>query len=147
MPSPAIGNISARQIRCRITDKILQDLQQMSDTLLSGEESGLANIWEEICVQIRGEHSVVWDVYDFTVRTLVASYVEELSDCEREAIWRQTENGMEWEFDKDPAGEPAPVNEADLVNDLAESVYFRADGFSNTTIEAFLRPATDDADK
>jgi hypothetical protein len=118
----------------------------MSETL-SGEDSGLANIWEEICVQVRGEQSLVWDVYDFTVRALIASSVQELPDSEREAIWRQTENGMEWQFDEDPAGEPAPVNEVDLVNDLAEFVYFHADEFSNTRIEAFLRRVTDSADE
>jgi hypothetical protein len=125
-----------------VADQVVAHLQEMTDHLPSGE-SGLANIWEEICVQVQYEQSVVWDeVYDYTVRLVVGTFVDELADEQREAIWRQTERGMEWELDEEPEGEQAPVMDVDVVNYVTETyVYARADQYSNPRVEQYLRRA------
>ena len=44
----------------RIARKAIHDLQQMTVTM-SGDDSGLKNTWDEICVQIQQEESFFWD--------------------------------------------------------------------------------------
>jgi hypothetical protein len=49
----------------RITSRAIRGLQRMPSGI-SGEESGLANVWNEICVQVQHEHSFAWNAYDQT---------------------------------------------------------------------------------
>jgi hypothetical protein len=60
----------ANQASRRIARKVTAVLQRMKDTL-SGDDSGLETTWDEICVQVQYEESVLWDIYDTTVRDLV----------------------------------------------------------------------------
>jgi len=42
----------------RIVRRVIQFLQQMTEGRLSGDDSGLRNVWDEVCVQVRGQESV-----------------------------------------------------------------------------------------
>lgn len=58
----------------QISDKIIMEaidaLQKMdSDEMLSGN-SGLKNVWEEVCVQVQDEQSFFWDTYVETIESL-----------------------------------------------------------------------------
>jgi hypothetical protein len=55
-------------------------LRELVDGLQSGVDSGLTNTWEEICVQVQGEQSVLWDAYDVTVRQIVSMEVTALPE-------------------------------------------------------------------
>lgn len=48
-----------------IVKEVISDLISLNDKnmLLSGDDSGLENIWEEICAQVQFEYSIYWDVY------------------------------------------------------------------------------------
>jgi hypothetical protein len=70
----------------RIARKTIADLKRMKGTL-SGDDSELKTTWDEICVQVQDEHSVAWDAYEKTVRSVVHVYAGELVPYEREAIW------------------------------------------------------------
>jgi hypothetical protein len=120
--------------------RVIRDLQRITDHL-SGQDGPLKNIWDEICVQLQWEHSVVWEeVYEPTVRALVEAAVEELSAEEREALWLQTDDGIEWE----PSNwkDMAPVDDSAISDWLiSEQIYPCANSWSNARIRRFLENA------
>jgi hypothetical protein len=92
----------------RITRKAIADLEQLKDTL-SGDDSGLQTAWDEICVQVQGQESFYWDIYDESVRSIVAGCIPKLAKYEREAIWLQTDAGNDWDFEEPEEREPYPI--------------------------------------
>jgi hypothetical protein len=129
----------AEQVCQRMTHKVILSLQTMKGGLLSGDNSGLTNAWEEICVQVQYKESYSWDVYDLTVRQLVSGEVTKLLSHEREAIWLQTPAGEDWDAEDEGAREGYPVNEEDIVEYLKDKyVYQTAGDWSNKRIRKFL---------
>ena len=108
--------------------------------LLFGEETGLINLWEEICAQRQGEESVAWDVYEQTVDALIEAHLEDLSESARRVIWLSTDKGLNRQYgDEFEEGVEPPVSERDIVENIAEHyVYSRAAHFSNNRIDTFL---------
>jgi hypothetical protein len=122
----------------RIARQVISALCQMKHTL-SGDGSGLKTTWDEICVQLQYEESFNWDVYDYTVRSLVEGYVLELSKHEREAIWLQTDQGEDWDGDEPEQRDPYPVFNDDIIYYVTHKyVYAEAGRWSNTRIRAFI---------
>jgi hypothetical protein len=128
----------AQQICEDITLKVVADLQEITD-LGFGDETGLANVWEEICVQRQSEESAAWYAYDETVRVLVEAHLENLAALDRDAIWLETEQGFDWQLQDDVEEVDPPLSIRDIVDYIAANhVYPRADDFSNDRITAFL---------
>jgi hypothetical protein len=122
----------------RVARKTIADLKRMKDTL-SGDDSELKTTWDEICVQVQDEHSVSWDAYEKTIRSLVSTYAGELVPYEREAIWLQTKSGIAWDADDLESREDSPVFDDEIIDYITnEYVYVEADRFSNSRIRAFL---------
>jgi hypothetical protein len=105
----------AEQVCQQITRKVISSLQALKNGLLSGDDSGLTNAWEEICVQVQGEESFSWEGFDLTVRQTVSAEVTELLPHEREAIWLQTPAGEDWDADNEESREEYPVTEDEIV--------------------------------
>jgi hypothetical protein len=82
----------------RLTSRVITALQRMTEGKQSGEDSGLENIWDEICVQVQCEEFLSWDSYVETVRAMIGGDVEALSLHEREALWLQTQKGIDWAY-------------------------------------------------
>lgn len=134
----AIVRAVAEQAARRITHKVISVLQKMTDTL-SGDDSGLKTTWDEICVQVQFEASFSWDAYDETVRGIVERYVVKLPKNEREAIWLQTDAGMDWDYEEPSDREANPVCDNDIVDYLtSDYVYTEAGNWSNARIRAFI---------
>jgi len=55
--------------------KYLMELKE--DVLLSGDDSGLKTLWEEICVQVQGEESFFWNSYEETIHNLTEKAFDE----------------------------------------------------------------------
>ena len=129
----------AEQVCRRLTRRLIATLQKMNNGLLSGEDSGLKNTWDEICTQIQFEESFSWDVYDETVRGLAASDVEKLLPHEREAIWLQTNAADDWDCEDESERPPYPVSNDDIVDYLVhEYIYSEAGNWSNQRIRVYL---------
>lgn len=121
--------------------RTIRALQSMTnpDGLLSGEDSGLANTWDEICVQLQGEDSYFWDTYEEVVRTFVEGFVDELPANEREAVWLQTPEGGDWDSEGAGEREPSPVVDDDIVNYILNDYVLRAgNDWSNSRIRSYL---------
>src|SRR6187200_1466408 len=55
-----------------ISTKVIDQLMLLKNGfLLSGDDSGLKNTWEEICIQVQGEESIHWDVYSDAIRNFI----------------------------------------------------------------------------
>ena len=131
----------AESVCQHISRKTILALQSMTDAnmLLSGDDSGLINVWEEICVQLQHEESFSWDAYEETIRTFVDSYVDELSNHEREAVWLQTPEGEDWDSELNEEQKPCPVFKGDITNYIVDKyVLSKGNDWSNSRIRAYL---------
>lgn len=89
-----IAWIAKRECR-RIAGKALRDLQRTTKGMQSGDDSGLANLWDEVCVQVQGEESAMWEIYLDTMSRMIEKQVDTLIVELRKAIWLQTDNGFD----------------------------------------------------
>jgi len=102
----------------QVATAVIKVLRADKESRLSGDDSGLQNVWDEICVQIRGESSIYWDDYLDTAKRIIKAEVSNLDKSEIEAIWLQTDNGEDW--DRDNQSE----EEANIVNNGASEFPF-----------------------
>ena len=130
----------ANEVCRRITRKLIGKLQTFDgDALQSGDDSGLQNTWDEICVQMQFEQSIYWDAYEQTVWQLAVFQVENLPTHERESIWLQTPQGDDWDCQDESEREPYPVHNPDIVQYLiSEFLYSEAGRWSNQRIRDYL---------
>jgi hypothetical protein len=140
-----------------ITTEIIAELKSYTATM-SGDDSGLKNIWEELCVQVQGEESFYWEAYQETVRTSVLGRLEALGYHDLASLWLQTDNGCDWDVENDEADTPlsqrltaAPCVPYDL-NDIAtylvsEYVLRFAENYTNKNIEAYLNGGLHEEEK
>src|SRR5262249_43250020 len=106
---------------------------------LSGDDSCLRTIWDEICVQVQGERSIFWDAYEHTVEGLVAGYVDQLPSFELDAAWLQTDAGDAWDCQDEERRDAYPVSRADVVAYVVrEYVWDEAGRWSNPQVKQYL---------
>ncbi len=96
--SEKITNQLATTISERISHKVELSLKGMKDGLQSSEDSGLENLWEEVCVQLQAELSIFWDIYEQDVIIHIKRHIEKLEHYEKTALWLQTDSGGDWEI-------------------------------------------------
>jgi hypothetical protein len=84
----------------KIARKTIRSLQSLKgDNLLSGDDSELANTWDEFCVQVQEGESFFWDAYVITIKQAILVGVVALPVHVKQAIWLQTDDGFEWSLD------------------------------------------------
>jgi hypothetical protein len=127
----------------RVTRRAILALRRMTDYLGSGDDSELKNTWEEICVQVQFEQSVMWDAYEQTMCAFLAGEVELLRTHEREALWLQTPQGEDWDCEDNTDRDPYPVFNDDIVRYLLQAhLLAEAGRWSNPRIRVYLDRAT-----
>lgn len=126
----------ALHVTRRVTGTIVRSLQRMTDT--TSGDSGLVNVWDEVCVQVQLEESVLWFAYEETVRGFAESQVKGLTPFELRALWLQTEAGIDWSCSAEgEAGKPPAIVD-DVVRALMTDVWSVASDWSNSRIRAYL---------
>jgi len=60
MTESVIVLVVARAAAKKVTNKVIRDFRKLP-AQLSGDDSGLNSVWEEICVQIQYEQSFWWN--------------------------------------------------------------------------------------
>lgn len=121
-----------------ICRKVIRTLQRMTEERQSGEGTPLKNIWDEVCVQIQSQESVMWDAYLDTIRSLIGREVEKLPETVKHAIWLQTEQGQEWDFDEEKAEDPLPYWVDDVIEPILNIVLSSAADWTNKRITQYL---------
>jgi hypothetical protein len=128
----------AESVCKRLSRRAIRALQGLTDCRLSGDYSCLANIWDEICVQIQHEESFAWDAYEQTVQAIVAGDVEKLTLFERDAVWLQTPEGGDWDCEAEDQRESDPVYLDDIVSYvILDYVYAAAGNWKNPRIRQY----------
>lgn len=134
----------------KVCDGVIEDLKQITTTL-SGDDSGLRNTWEEICVQVQGEESFFWDEYQTVMHDAILGAIVAVEQRDLASLWLQSEEGWSWRWDMENA-DAAAVNDAanaevtEIPFDqeeiakyiLQKHLLVRAEDYSNQRIAAFL---------
>lgn len=132
-------------------DEAIEYLLSLKETL-SGDDSGLENTWEEICVQVQGEQSFFWDAYSDAMHDAVLGAMQKLPERDELALWLQTEEGRDWhwelawEEEQLPRSErislkpePFPISsEAIARYVVSEYLMQAAEDYTNLNIECYL---------
>jgi hypothetical protein len=110
----------------------------MKEGMQSGDDTPIKNIWDEVCVQIQSELSVMWDAYLETINAIISQEVIKLDSAIKQAIWLQTDGGMDWEFD-DERSEEVPYIEDDITDYITHNYLLsKAADWSNSRINKYL---------
>lgn len=145
----SITHAWAYELKGSCTQEVIAELQTMKDEMLSGD-SGLSNVWEEICAQVQGEQSFDWDSYEDVVETAVQGKVELLSREQQLAIWTLTDDGWNWVYDhfNDDDGENlAPMEMSAIVRLITDDVMSAASDFESKALYRFLWGADEEEDE
>src|SRR5438445_2183848 len=97
----------------RISRGVVGTLQKMTEGMQSGNDSGLKNIWDEVCVQVQGQESSMLEAYLDTIRIVIVRTLPQVDLEAKQAIWLQTSNGLDWETNE--KSENAPVDDDDIA--------------------------------
>ena len=131
----------------RIARATARDLKLYRDNLLSGPDSGLRNVWDEICVQVQGERSFFWDAYRDMAMPHLAHHIDALPDVRRRLLWAGSPDGMMWIDEHEEAKYSPPVPGDDVptgdTDDVANWVFDcclvpLADAYRSRRIERFF---------
>lgn len=122
----------ARQAVEKLVPQAIRQLQQLrGDHLLSGEESRLRDVWDEICVQVQYELSPHWSSYQLLIERVILRLLEAVPPTSLHALWLETGAGEEWLDELEAAAastEPkAPSPVVDLTYDKDDVVVFLRD--------------------
>jgi len=121
-----------------ISKKVIRKIQKLIPEMQSGDDSLLKNVWDEICVQVQGEESWMWDIYLETISTYVASEVKHLNDSTKQAIWLQTQEGFDWETENEDK-DTVDVCEDDIIWYIVDRfILSEAANWTNKRIEKYL---------
>lgn len=120
----------------RIAGRVAQELHLLKHTM-SGE---LETTWEEICVQVQGEHSAFWSAYELTTDQVIWGVLEKVPPYQLEALWLQTDGGQDWLAEREETPVAATgVNRDEIVACLrTEYVFPLAQDWSNANIRGFF---------
>lgn len=138
----------ARKIRHDLINAVIQALESMGgDSLLSGPDSGLRSVWEEICAQVQQEESFFWDTYLDVIADMVEDGVRKLSEAEQLALWCSTDAGMDWLCEnQEGVGSDLkpPIYVGDIVEEVKDELLSRAADFENPRVYRYLHKLDND---
>ena len=123
----------------RVCRTVIRGLQRMRGAMMSGDDSGLANTWDEICVQVQSQDSIFCEAYEDTMRAFLREQIEKLPAHVRQAIWLQTYEGDDWATENE--GEEQCTH---CIEDIEEHVFANyllaeAATWSNPRIREYLQ--------
>ena len=143
----------ARTVLERIVKLCVRELQKYkrdNGRMTSAEDSGLENLWDEVCMQVQGERSIFWDIYEDDMTRLVSELLlDRCSENERKMLWFQTEAFHDWyaeviEDDErlsqgfNTNGMPDMYSIQDITEWCLSGVLSAAADYTNARIERYL---------
>jgi hypothetical protein len=125
----------AKRLAAEVVRSVIGELQTM-EAMLSGD-SGLANVWEEVCAQVQGEESCEWATYEDVVDDLLHACIGSLDRDAQLALWAVTNEGWDYIYDHhaDQDGvEGLPLDTGDIVTNLASDVLSKAADYESPSL-------------
>lgn len=134
----------AQELTSSLVMRVIRGLQCTAESgLLSGDDSGLKNTWDEICVQVQEEESQFWDTYLEEIDTQIGWRLARLKPYELDALWLQTREGLDWQSESLIMREPEPVIINDIVEYLQGRVLAKAMNWTNRRVTKYLERQLD----
>ena len=128
----------ADDVSSAISTEVIKALEDKPDTM-AGDDSDLSNLWEEICVQIQGEHSHYWNAYDEMVHAYVHDALTTRPVYQQIAVWLKTEQGVDAYYDEERDTKQAlDYDTGAAANSIVSHVYAAASDYSNEAIDEYL---------
>jgi hypothetical protein len=122
----------------RLTRKTIRILQKM-DYRLASDDSGLTSTWDEVCVQMQGQKTVEWDIYNTTIQDILTAEFGQLSSHEQDAIWLQTDEGENWSYgDEDRRGSAPNTTDNSVEFLMRKFLLSKAADWTNKRISQYL---------
>ena len=127
-PADQVQLVHARRIVWSMYDglsqRVIADIKALPEGCrLSGDDSVLANVWEEFKYQVQREQSVLFEVYEETIRGLCAAALNGLNAQQKGLLWLWSDGWLDWWCKCDtengaiPEGDPNDqAIEAELYN-------------------------------
>lgn len=111
----------------------------MNDPMLSGDDSGLQNLWEEVCVQVQLQHSHFWNIYEEMMESMVEHEVSKLKPHQLMAAWLCTEAGNDWRFDDEEKREEPSADAEQVAHWVyTEHLMSLANNYTNVRVQEYL---------
>ncbi|UVJ44300.1 hypothetical protein NVV94_01405 [Pseudomonas sp. LS1212] len=129
----------ATSLVIEVVSDVINVLEGM-DAVLSGD-SGLANVWEEVCAQVRLGESLDWPIYEESIVDLLCAGVEELDRDAQLALWAVTDEGWDYIYDHhaDEGGATgAPLDISDIVAKLKKDVLSAAADYESPSLHRYI---------
>lgn len=139
----AIVRQGANELAVRSAARAVRQLAKMPANL-SGDDSGLRSVWEEFCVQVKGEQSFDWDLYEYTVKEVISGTLLRLSHLQRVALWLQSDSAVDWLSEHEEGSELPGVFEPDVVEVVYQAVWRLTDESRNPRVARYLARAAGD---
>ena len=123
----------------KICRKVIPILKSLKDAdMLSFAEYGLKNVWDEICIQIQTNKSVMWDAYEETVEQTI-KFIFKQTDVEilkLLSIMDEDENELADEDDFSYVN--YKYNEDAACNIVKQKIFNDAGLYTNKRIEKYI---------
>ena len=118
MKREAVSSIIETKYR-RYVNEIIKQIKALGpECRQSGDDSGLADLWEEWKSQIQGEESLVFDAYEDTFLDMCGRLVITMPEDEQALLWLTSDAYFNGDRDLPPDGD-------ELVNAIVEELYRR----------------------
>jgi len=143
-----VGQFS-RRIEKTLIVHARRGLSQLRDSMLSGDDSPLLNVWDEICAQQQGERSPYWSAYEEIIDQFLWDKVRHLDRASLLALWTQTDDGFRWLYDHhaDENGpEQVSVDNDEVIAYLRSLLLQAAMDEDNEQVKKYLYPEDYDLD-
>ena len=119
-----------------VVRRAIRALQQRDNGETHAHWPHLRTLWDEICIQVQGEESDLWSAYLEEVDTYLLDEINWLPRIEKEAMWMQTSEGTDWEFDEDRQSNGPPVFDQDILSFVRPNLLGKAADWSNPAIRS-----------
>ncbi len=134
----------ARRVEKVVIIHAKRSLRQLGNNpILSGDDSPLRNVWDEVCGQQQGEESSYWSAYKEIIDQILLDKVSQLDRASLLAIWSQTDDGFDWLYDHqaDENGlEKVAVDIDTVVTYLSAHLLRAATDENNERVQRYLYP-------
>jgi len=122
----------------RYASEVIEQIKALGpECRLSGDDSGLADVWEEWKSQMQEEHSIYFDAYEDTILGICRSVVQSLPKDEQSLLWLQSDAYFDWDEDEED-----PPSDQELQDALTQELYARVCQIAAD--EEISRPTEDD---
>ncbi len=113
--------------------RVVRKIQRLpKNAMLSGDDSPLKNVWDEICVQVQIQYFYSWHLYESLIRDVCAAILNDLPD---EVQFLLSYMAC---YDKGIDCERGAYYEEEVVDLLFQELLSYADDYRNQKIEDYI---------